>query len=233
MGKSPLHCVWVLVSLALQQRKDKKPREEKSWAESGRGRSCVSLERKQWDMGKEFKEPHPALHPSRAAGAGLTLEQPLLVTLLPCGCRGEAPSRWMCLTQHHEGSRALSLAQHISLLLCRDISMSFPPISAHHKPSELSSSPTTSAECEPKDVPPFPLPLSSQSSWPCSRQICSLWRKPSHPVLPSVLPGEGYPREGQRQDGISLHTLGPLSSHICFHWFLKLFGLFVNCCMSY
>jgi len=28
----------------------------------GRGRFCVRLGRKQWDKGKELKEPHPSLH---------------------------------------------------------------------------------------------------------------------------------------------------------------------------
>lgn len=42
----------------------KNQREEKSWAGSGRGRFCV--ERKQWDTGKELKEPHPCLHHSPA-----------------------------------------------------------------------------------------------------------------------------------------------------------------------
>lgn len=229
MGKSTLHWVWVLVGLALNRERTKSQREEKSWAGSGRGGFCVCLERKQWDMGKEWKEPHPPLHPSPAVEV-----TPSHWTNPQCPTSPIAPL-WLLWWNSipwdvsHPGTTRSSIS-----LLCNDILMCSPPIQAHHKPLELSSSLKTSAECKPKDVPPFPLFLTSEPNPPCSRQISSLWRKPSHPLLPCnaswgrATQGKG---KGKMRFPWPLLYLCPLISDST--GFLKLIGFFVNCCVSY
>lgn len=96
-----------------------------------------------------------------------------------------------------------------------------PPLLAYPKPLQLSSSPTASAAHKPKDVPPFPPPLTPQPSQPCPRETSSLQSSPqtfsgevlpTHPTSLQCLLGKSYTRKGQRQDGISLHALVPMSS---------------------
>lgn len=121
--------------------------------------------------------------------------------------------------------------------------MSPPPLLAYPKPLQLSSSLTASAKRKSKDVPPFPSPLTPQPSQPCPRQTSSLQSSPqtfsgevlpSHPTSLQWLLRKSYTRKGQRQDGISLHPLLPMSSPFISAStnFLKLIVLFVNCCMS-
>lgn len=166
MGKSPLHWAWVLMSLALQQRKDKKPKrgEKTSW-EGQRKIFCVS--------GKETMGHGEGIKRTTSFSASqpcslsysLTLDQPVVPCFSHCSPVTAVvklhPIR--CVSpRDHEGSSALSMSDHISLLLCDDILIRSPPIQAYCKPLELSASPTNSAEQKPKDVPPFPLPLTSQ-----------------------------------------------------------------------
>lgn len=204
MGKAPLQWVWVLVSLALEQRKDKKPKRggELSWERHREilcGKGTMGL-------GEGMTEPHPCVHPSPAFEL---LPDPgpspgaLLLPLLPWDCSGAAPSMDV-LTQGHEGSRALG-TDLTSLPLCRDTGMCPHPA----RPLEWSSSPTTSAEQNPKDVPPFPVLLTPHQT--LLQQMSSPWRDLQWPPCKA-----SWARTKAR--GISWHTLVPVSSHICFQW---------------
>lgn len=101
------------------------------------------------------------------------------------------------------------------------------PLLVYPKPLQLSASPTASAEHKPKDVTPFPPPLSPQPSQPCLRQTSSLQSSPQtfsrevlppNPRFPTMPPGEELHKQRTKA---RWYFLAPsctyvLSSHLCF-----------------